>query len=950
MPADSILSSNLVNYLVWRYLQEAGYGNAAVSLQRNWKRDPEALPFAKSVSAHTLVHIIQDGLWLDKLQSSVTKEERRYDFGSDHGDPYPVHDGQDGMDDVSLAARFPGSSLPTGAPAPGPPGNQPVGNGLAVPSSQPQRRRKRTSNGVDTRSANGDAMDVDAANGAMLSHATPRTETTEHPPETEDADQPETPPPIIEEVPLPSTLSIGITQGLQTDPVVELATPERTTIVKLEPDPLSELSIAWCPPPERNPFLLAAGENLMRLYDFHGPPRDGPDIPTTNVMLPFKTFSVTALSWHTPDDIIVAAAERRTNDAGEQLLTRKLLNIRSSGDVRVISSAVGDVTALRWNGASRLLLSISAGDAGGSIRLWAPHPGTPSASPSRPSEDNANQASSMAAATASTELLDTHFTSERVYEAVWMGGDTFAVSGERTLRIYEAVPTAPAGGRRIRQIRDFSTPLTWERLRYDASADILAASSLDDASNPDNEFTIIAPSDFLDKNSNTAAGAGLGATLAAGAEGSGDGPAATNPTPRDSNMPPIVTTTNTLASEANAAQSGKSPHPPPSSSSPQPQPQPHAHASLSPTSSSRPPGRNPWAAPPGARPTPLHARLLPGIGAVTDMAFQPHGRPSETPLSPSSSSAPAPASASSPTRPPVLATSSDDGAIYLWDARVSTSGAPGPGPALLRRLSMVPAIGSAVPALAMAWAPDGRAIAAAGRDSCAVWCLGKGRDGPKAGVNGDEAGTAGGGGGGGNGGARPGAAAPLRSSNEWTIWGRWRAHARASVTTAAPAAPAGAPPAKPLVAAAAPAQPPPRPPAQQWRGGARPAPGPANGVPKVEPVEEDDGVAEPEPDLDPDPDPDPDPDRMDVDGPEAAPAAAGGGRGRGQGLGEEAGRNGAGGDGGGGGGGAVAGGLDWVGDAGGADEVELDHGVVWDAGGERIAYRVGNRIAVIRIR
>ena len=65
------LSSNVVNYLVWRYLQEAGYGNAALHLSRCWIRDPQALPFARDVQPHALVNLLQDGLWFDKLQAEA---------------------------------------------------------------------------------------------------------------------------------------------------------------------------------------------------------------------------------------------------------------------------------------------------------------------------------------------------------------------------------------------------------------------------------------------------------------------------------------------------------------------------------------------------------------------------------------------------------------------------------------------------------------------------------------------------------------------------------------------------------------------------------------------------------------------------------------------------------------------------------------------------------------
>lgn len=82
------LSSNVVNYLgpspptrahcnsltaptVWRYLQEAGFGNAALQLSRCWIRDPDTVPFAKNVEQHSLIRLLQDGMCFDQLQAEA---------------------------------------------------------------------------------------------------------------------------------------------------------------------------------------------------------------------------------------------------------------------------------------------------------------------------------------------------------------------------------------------------------------------------------------------------------------------------------------------------------------------------------------------------------------------------------------------------------------------------------------------------------------------------------------------------------------------------------------------------------------------------------------------------------------------------------------------------------------------------------------------------------------
>jgi transducin (beta)-like 1 len=68
-PSREPLTSNAMNYMVWRYLQEAGFGMAATWLCREWHRNPDdVLPFAKDVKHSQLVSMVQDALFLDDLR------------------------------------------------------------------------------------------------------------------------------------------------------------------------------------------------------------------------------------------------------------------------------------------------------------------------------------------------------------------------------------------------------------------------------------------------------------------------------------------------------------------------------------------------------------------------------------------------------------------------------------------------------------------------------------------------------------------------------------------------------------------------------------------------------------------------------------------------------------------------------------------------------------------
>ncbi|KKK22928.1 hypothetical protein P175DRAFT_0511597 [Aspergillus ochraceoroseus IBT 24754] len=72
--ANPDLTSHHVNYLIWRYLQESGHGEAAVTLQRAWNDNPESLPFAPYIRTHALVSLVQKGLQYYELEQSLDRE------------------------------------------------------------------------------------------------------------------------------------------------------------------------------------------------------------------------------------------------------------------------------------------------------------------------------------------------------------------------------------------------------------------------------------------------------------------------------------------------------------------------------------------------------------------------------------------------------------------------------------------------------------------------------------------------------------------------------------------------------------------------------------------------------------------------------------------------------------------------------------------------------------
>ncbi|KAL5407163.1 hypothetical protein PMIN03_007326 [Paraphaeosphaeria minitans] len=421
------LSSNVVNYLVWRYLQEAGYGNAALHLSRCWIRDPQTLPFARDVHPHTLVNLLQDGLWFDKLQSEAANVDQRYHFGRDHGQPYSVPNGALLTLDQGIPAHEL-AELANGA-VQEPPPKKPVKskkkakpNGLAPEPRAPEH-------------VNGDAMDIDA-NGP--NHVAPSVNSVRAESETvaSEADSP-----TVAEIPL-STLSIGQSTDVQTEVITDLA-PDTIFIPNLRDAGRVVEHTSWGPPDA--PVLLTAGRSLLNI---HVIPRDADKntataVPPLALKFPMDKYTVTALCWISGEDIAVSAREEITNETGEKMMIDKLVKITEAGDdYQVISSTAGLVNTLRWNKEKEMLLSISTDGERGSIKIWKNH-------------DDSIPAWA-------------EFTDTVIFDALWISDSAFVVCGIELFKIYEIDETLSVQ-------RTLDTRVQWETLKFEPSSGIIAA-------------------------------------------------------------------------------------------------------------------------------------------------------------------------------------------------------------------------------------------------------------------------------------------------------------------------------------------------------------------------------------------------------------------------------------------------------------------------------------------
>lgn len=416
------LSSNVVNYLVWRYLQEAGYGNAALQLSRSWIRDPETLPFAKNVIPHALISILQDGLWFDKLQADVTQGQHRYNFGRDHGRPFSLRNGAT----LTLDADIPRHEV------------QEDTNGSA-PDNAPRKggKRKRKINGVVEQRmeqhTNGDAMDLDHNGISQVIH-TSRGESEAVVSDMES--------PTVEELPI-STLSIGHSTEIQTEKVVDLA-PE-TTYVKIKEPGKVVTHTLWGS--SQAPILLTAGKSILRLHLIPSSGTGHSGGHSRDLKIPLNNFTTTAICWNSHEEATLAAREEQVNEEGEKMITDKLIKLTDGGtEARILSSVAGMVSTLRWNGSSQKLLSISTNDVAGSIKVWNDDDTTPPY---------------------------IAFPKQAILDAAWMTDTSFVVCGDHFLSIYDI-------DGELKCQKSFDTDGNWESVKYDPVCGIIACAAFEE--------------------------------------------------------------------------------------------------------------------------------------------------------------------------------------------------------------------------------------------------------------------------------------------------------------------------------------------------------------------------------------------------------------------------------------------------------------------------------------
>lgn len=308
------------------------------------------------------------------------------------------------------------------------------------PKKTTKKRKAAKPNGVvappiETQ-VNGDAMDVDHNGHTRVTNSV-RADSEMIASDVES--------PSVADLPI-STLSIGQSAEIQTEQPADLAPHTVFSCSVNDPDKVVN-HVKWGRP-ESN-LLLAAGKSLFRLHlvSNYAIEDSGSTLQQLNLDLPLENYSITALCWNARDEVTVAAREERTNELGEVMRSDKILKVIDGGGVyQVVSSTAGLVSTLQYNDARQLLLAISSDDNKGSIKIWKDR-----------DDDAGVQLPSWA-----------DFTETTIYDAAWLGEDSFVVCGDQLLAVYDVNESLSCRPK-------VDTDVTWEIVKCDPTAGIIVA-------------------------------------------------------------------------------------------------------------------------------------------------------------------------------------------------------------------------------------------------------------------------------------------------------------------------------------------------------------------------------------------------------------------------------------------------------------------------------------------
>ncbi|QKX63359.1 uncharacterized protein TRUGW13939_10529 [Talaromyces rugulosus] len=374
------LTSHHVNYLIWRYLQESGHGEAAVMLQRAWLANPQTLPFASHIKTHALVSLVQKGLQYHEIEQSLDQDGNPVPFT-----PSKYFFGPTPLDTESLKSRdnynqaHPAPSADTAAipsPAGRPVRDTPTVNGhlstehtlpaLNVKKSRKPERPEAVVNGDDG------AMEIDS-NGTTHERIVSGTPAVRSPSpgDTIDANgdvDMDIDPAAETEVETHEgpthTLTTGRSVGVQIATAKAADLTSNTSIIDLDvPRDDHVMRCAWRP---HDPSMFAAsGDSFCHLWKIPSQTALEGASPTCEKIYDSKGDGswVTALSWE-PSGRKLAVATYNERRSSIQMYDN------SGNVVDLLPTAPGMINGLHWAPSSPYMVVVASNDQNSELSLW----------------------------------------------------------------------------------------------------------------------------------------------------------------------------------------------------------------------------------------------------------------------------------------------------------------------------------------------------------------------------------------------------------------------------------------------------------------------------------------------------------------------------------------------------------------------------------------------------
>ncbi|KAG4026076.1 hypothetical protein MFRU_045g00210 [Monilinia fructicola] len=422
------LTSDRVNFLIWKYLVESGYEDTACHLSKEWdiKQPDEELPFATHVGKHALVSVLNNGLLFDAY-----KREASRSFKQQYGLSQHLSDSPEMGVFGPIEPRNRTIPIITSPPQQPPSNNEDPEivrkHQLEEDSNSnlngPPGKKPRLTNGYENGISNGISNGNGNGNGNVQSGGN-YYESASTPMEIDgDQNGDGHAYPSPEQLPSPIVVTNGPEKGTQIDKVSELST--ETIYLDLLDDNSSKSTVLlhceWNP---RIPKILAAAgtDSLARMWDLsrtvadqtngthpfpsplglNGSDRFPPCAHLLEPLAPPDTY-VNALTWSSDGRYILVASE------SPELFSNVAVWSEKGQQLHTSAPSATSVISLKWNFSNTLFLSVST--------------------EGRDTTGTVFTITSMTDFRTIQHVLPHHNVAEHPLEAVWTSDEDFVVCG-----------------------------------------------------------------------------------------------------------------------------------------------------------------------------------------------------------------------------------------------------------------------------------------------------------------------------------------------------------------------------------------------------------------------------------------------------------------------------------------------------------------------------------------